>query len=460
MTPGTVAAVADPVADRVAPAAGRGRTELDPSALDLHRMAAQFGTPFYVYDLDVLAERVSRLRRCLPAEVDVAYAVKANPALGVIAALGAHGIGADVASRGELAAALRAGIPPDRIVMTGPGKRDDELETAVRAGLRAITVESLGEFARLEAVAAALAAEGATRLRVPILLRAASTGTVPTERVPVIRGDAPRFGMDRADLFEAAALAASSAHLDLVGVHAFGASNVLDAEALVSHAEGTLALAAELGRAAGRRLRIVDLGGGLGIPYRDDELELDLARLGGGLARLLDRRASDPWLRDVRLLLEPGRFLAGPMGAYVTRVLDVKRIAGRTVVTVDGGVHHFLRPALVGQGHRVVVTPEGPAEPELMTLAGPLCTGLDVLAAGVALPPPEPGALVAVRDAGAYGFTESMPLFLSHPTPAEIAVRGGETFLVRARIDPGTWLDTQFVPPPATGAASPAGPPA
>jgi len=442
------------------PAAARGRLHLDPRDLDLDRMAAQFGTPFYVYDLDVLDERVSRLRRCLPAEVDVAYAVKANPALGVIAAFGAHGIGADVASRGELAAALRAGIPPDRIVMTGPGKRDDELETAVRAGLRAITVESLGEFARLEAVAAALAAEGATPLPVPILLRAASTGAGPTERVPVIRGDVPRFGMDRADLFEAAGLAAASEHLELVGVHAFGASNVLDAEALARHAEGTLALAAELGRTAGRPLRIVDVGGGLGIPYRDDEPELDLAKLGGGLARLLDRRTSDPWLREVRLLLEPGRFLAGPMGAYVTRVLDVKRIAGRAIVTVDGGVHHFLRPALVGQGHRVVVTPEGPGAPEPMTIAGPLCTGLDVLADRVALPAPEPGALVAVRDAGAYGFTESMPLFLSHPTPVEVAVRGGETFLLRARIDPGTWLDTQFVPPPTTGAASPAARPA
>lgn len=398
-----------------------------------------------MYDLDVVAQRVAILRARLPAEVDIAYAVKANPSLGMIATLGALGLGADVASGGELAAALRAGIPPERIVMTGPGKRDDELEAAVRTGVRAITVESPGELARLEAIAATLRTDPAPP--VAVLLRAAGTAAVPVERVRVIRGDAPRFGMDRADLFRAAAQATASRHLELAGIHAFGASNVLDAEALARHAAGALTLAAEIGRTTGRPLRLVDLGGGLGIPYRSEEPELDLEALGRGLGRLLAARTVDPWLRDARLLLEPGRWLVGPTGAYVTRVLDVKRIAGRAIVTVDGGVHHLLRPALVGQAHRVAVMPEGSGNPEPLTIAGPLCTGLDVLAAKVPISPPEPGALVVVHDAGAYGFTESMPLFLSHPTPAEVAVRDGETFLLRQHIDPGTWLDAQHIPP-------------
>ena len=425
-------------------AAGRA-VRLDLRGLDLERLTGRFGTPLYVYELDVMAERVAKLRACLPPEVDVAYAVKANPSLGVIATLGALGLGADVASGGELAAALRAGIPPDRIVMTGPGKRDDELEAAVRARVRAITAESPGELARLEAIAAALRTDPAAP--VPVLLRAASSDAVPVERVPVIQGEARRFGMDRADLLAAAAWTAASTHLELVGIHAFGASNVLDAAALVRHAEGTFALAAEIGRMVGRPLQLVDVGGGLGIPYRDDVPDLDLAALGDGLARLIASYANDSWLREARLLLEPGRFLVGPAGAYVTRVLDVKRIAGRAIVTIDGGVHHLLRPALVGQAHRVTVMPDGPGDPEPLTIAGPLCTGLDVLAAGVALPVPRPGVLVVVHDAGAYGFTESMPLFLSHPTPAEIAFRDGEGFLLRARIDPATWLDAQHIPP-------------
>lgn len=433
----TAGAIADPPAGR--------RTQLDPGHLDLERVTGRFGTPLYVYDLDVVAGRVAMLRARLPAEVDVAYAVKANPSLGVIATLGALGLGADVASGGELAAALRAGIPPERIVMTGPGKRDDELEAAVRTRVRAITVESPGELARLEAIAAAL--RTGTAAPVPVLLRAASTDAVPAQRVPVIQGDAPRFGMDRADLFAAATIATGSAHLELVGIHGFGASNVLDAEALVRHAAGTFALAAEIGRTVRRPLRLVDVGGGLGIPYRDDEPDLDLAALGDGLARIMASYANNPWLREARLLLEPGRFLVGPAGAYVTRVLDRKRIAGRAIVTVDGGVHHLLRPALVGQAHRVTVLSDGPGDPEPLSIAGPLCTGLDVLAASVTLALPHPGALVVVRDAGAYGFTESMPLFLSHPTPAEVAVRDGEALLLRARIDPATWLDAQHIPP-------------
>lgn len=436
-------------AGTVAPRAGRS-ARLDPRHLDLEGLAAQFGTPFYVYDLDVVSERASALRACLPAGVDVAYAVKANPSLGVVATLGALGLGADVASTGELSAARRAGIPAERIVMTGPGKRGDELDAAVHAGLRAVTVESPGELTRLEASATRLGAAGAARI--PVLLRAAGTDRTSAERIPLIRGGTPRFGMDRPDLLEAAARLAASARLELIGVHAFGASNVLDVHALLRHAEATLALAAELGRAAGRPLWIADVGGGLGIPYLAGEPELDVEALGRGLGRLLAAHARDPWLRDIRVLLEPGRFLVGPAGAYVTRVLDVKRIAGRAIVTVDGGVHHLLRPALVGQGQRVVTMParSGPIEP--LTIAGPLCTGLDVLAAGVPLALPAPGALVAVCDAGAYGFTESMPLFLSHPTPAEVAVRGGETFLLRERIDPDTWLRAQRIPAPAASA--------
>jgi diaminopimelate decarboxylase len=155
-------------------------------------------------------------------------------------------------------------------------------------------------------------------------------------------------------------------------------------------------------------------------------------------------------------LLEPGRYLVGPAGAYVARVVDRKTVDGSIVVILDGGVHHVLRPALVGQEHRIRAfgggggngtggaTGGGRMVP--VTVAGPLCSGLDVFSQGAVMTPPDVGDLLAVLDVGAYGFTESMPLFLSHPVPAEVAVRDGRAALIRPRQDPGEWLDRQLVP--------------
>ena len=410
-------------------------------------LAERFGTPLYVYDLDVIERQVGALRAVLPPAVELAYAVKANPALAVVAHLGRLGLGADVASGGELEAVRRAGIGSDRVVMTGPGKRDDELRAAVAAGIRAVTVESPGELARLEAIAAE-----AGRVQ-PILLRASVSERTRLERVRLVGDDgAGKFGMDAADLAASASRAAASAHLELLGLHAFGASNVLDAAALVEHVAATVRTARRLALGTGTSLRVIDAGGGLGIPYEPHEESLDLVRLGAGIAEITRGWAADPLLRDALLLLEPGRFLVGPAGAYLARVIDRKTVDGSIVVILDGGVHHVLRPALVGQEHRIrafSIRTEGPSggggRMVPVTVAGPLCSGLDVFSQAAVMTPPEIGDLVAVLDVGAYGFTESMPLFLSHPIPAEVAVRGGRATVIRPRLEPGEWLDRQVL---------------
>jgi diaminopimelate decarboxylase len=416
------------------------------AGLEPDELAERFGTPLYVYDFDVIERQVALLQAVLPSTIELAYAVKANPALAVVEHLGRLGLGADVASGGELATARRAGIEPDRIVMTGPGKRDDELVAAVTAGIRAVTVESPGELARLEAIAAA-----AGRVQ-PVLLRAAVSENARLERVRLVGDDgAGKFGMDAADLAASARRAADSPHLDLLGLHAFGASNVLDAGALVEHVAATVRTARRLALSAGTTLRLVDAGGGLGIPYEPHEESLDLVRLGAGLTEITSGWAADPVLSEARLLLEPGRFLVGHAGAYVARVVDRKTVEGTIVAILDGGVHHVLRPALVGQDHRIralggrsEATGGGRMVP--VTVAGPLCSGLDVFSQAAIMTPPEVGDLVAVLDVGAYGFTESMPLFLSHPIPAEVAVRGGRAALIRPRQDPGEWLERQIAP--------------
>jgi diaminopimelate decarboxylase len=419
---------------------------------DPSELAGRYGTPFYVYDLDVVTRQVTALRAVLPPSFDLAYAVKANPNLAVLRHLAGLGLGADVASGGELRHVLRAGVAAGQVVFTGPGKRDDELAAAVEAGVRVVTVESPGELRRLVRIA-----EGLGR-RQPILLRAAVTEAARLERVRLVGDDgAGKFGMDGADLRASAAEAVASPWLEPLGLHAFGASNVLDAGALAAHVEATMDTACALAAGAGFPLRLVDAGGGLGIPYETHEDALDVRGLGIRLQALAASLAADPETQATRILLEPGRFLVGASGAYVARVVDRKSVAGHHVVILDGGIHHVLRPVLVGQEHRVRVltriaaTSTVAANAQLfpVTIAGPLCSGLDVFARSAVMALPEPGDLVAVLDVGAYGATESMPFFLSHPLPPEIALRGGETWVARPRVDPDTWLGLQVGEPPA-----------
>jgi diaminopimelate decarboxylase len=444
-----------PLPERGTPRRGRppGRNEILRNGrlggVDAEELAAAYGTPFYAYDLDVVDRQVTALRAALPASFDLAYALKANPCLAIVGHLGRLGLGADVASGGELAQARRAGIAPGRIVFTGPGKRDPELEDAVAARVRAVTVESVGELERLERVASV------QRHRQPVLLRAAVSEATRLARVRLVGDDgAGKFGMDDADLRLAARMAAASPHLELLGLHAFGASNVLDAAALATHVEATVARAESLAAEAGSPLRLVDAGGGLGVPYEMHEDGLDLVGLGRRLHRLADALVSRSATRATRVLLEPGRFLVAAAGAYVARVIDRKSIAGQHVVILDGGIHHVLRPTLVGQEHRVKILSGRAARAATtgihfpVTVAGPLCSGLDVFAQATAMGVPDPGDLVGVLDVGAYGATESMPFFLSHPLPAEIVLLGGRPALARPRIEPDAWMGWQVDPGP------------
>ena len=399
---------------------------IDLDRLDLDELALRHDTPFYIYDLAVVERRVAALRGVLPNSFRLAFAVKANPNPIVLARMAGLGLGADVASAGELERVIDAGFDPARVVFTGPGKRDSELASAVAVGVGLITVESPNELRRLEAIAATAGR------RVPILLRRSlgpesSGGRAggPAEAVRIIGDEgAGKFGMDDDDLRASARYALDSAQLDLQGIHAFGASNVRHAAALVHHIAQTMNFGRDLARALGFPLRVIDVGGGLGIPYGDDEEPLDLDSLRFGLAALAQAWAADPITANTEVLVEPGRFLVGPAGAYVTRVVDTKRVRGRAIAIVDGGINHLLRPALVGQPQRIrrLGTGSRQGTGEQVTIAGPLCTGLDILARDVPIGLPEVGELLAVLDAGAYGYTESMPLFLSRPLPAEVVL--------------------------------------
>ncbi len=419
---------------QVAPSIGLGRSV---AGVDADELVARFGSPLYVYDADVLRGRVAALRAALPTAVDIAFATKANPSPAVLSVLAGTGLGADVASGGELRAVIRAGFHPERVVFTGPGKTDAELEEALRAGVGALTIESLDEFDVVISMAAA------ARHGQGLMLRLATAGD--GEGRPIIGGPGNvKFGLtdeeanEAVDRLRRTGALAPQGPFRLRGFHAFGASNVRDAAVLGEGAVDLARRAEVIATRHGLEIELLDAGGGLGIPYADDEDPLDIEALGEGLGREIATWAARPALAGARLLLEPGRWLAGPAGAYLCRVIRTKERGGRFVAISDGGIHHLLRPRLVGQDHRVVPIGATAARPvdERVDLVGPLCTALDILASAAAAPRPRAGDLYAVRDAGAYGYSESMPLFLSHPIPAEIVVDGEAVTVSRARVAP------------------------
>jgi diaminopimelate decarboxylase len=235
------------------------------------------------------------------------------------------------------------------------------------------------------------------------------------ESSPIIGGTGPSaFGVDEEDLPALLERAAGLQHVVIRGLHVFAASNERDASRLLATHAHVMGMAHRLQVALGVSLEQVDLGGGLGVPYSADETPLDVAALGRGLGELL---VANPWFTG-ELVLEPGRFLAAPCGVYLTRVTRVKESRGVRFAILEGGVNHLLRPLLTGQPFPTrAVGNVGPLRPA--TLAGPLCTSLDRLG-DVELPDLEPGSVLALGMAGAYGFTEAMTPFLSHPAPREV----------------------------------------
>ena len=366
-------------------------------------LAGRHGTPAFVYSLDRAKAQWLRLRAALPERARLAYAVKANPHHTLLQAFAGLGSSFDCASGGELSRVKAVGAGPGRVFYTGPGKRTAELAQALALGAR-VQADGWEDLERLEVLA-----QG----EVAVSLRVHPKDGIQ-EANALIGGTGPSaFGVDEERLPGFLARARELSKVRIRGLHVFAASNERDAERLLATHGHVLELARRLRLEFGLELEQIDLGGGLGVPYAGTEAPLDVEALGRGLGRLLE---AHPWFTG-ELILEPGRFLAAPCGVYLSRVVRVKESRGVRFAILEAGVNHLLRPALTGQAFPVrAVGKTGPQRPA--TLAGPLCTSLDRLGE-VLLPELEPGDLLAFGMTGAYGFTESMSGFLSHPPPAE-----------------------------------------
>ncbi|MEZ5659163.1 MAG: type III PLP-dependent enzyme [Burkholderiaceae bacterium] len=411
-----------------------GRTQ-DQLCVDGHRVETlleRFGSPLFVYRAQAMRSALHQLRRATHDQVDVHYSVKANPNPAVIRLFADQGAGAEVASAAEYVLAQRAGIAAKRIVFAGPAKSESELAHVLSHGIGEIHLESEHEISRLTELTRRLGC------RVQVAIRVNPTAHALGGSMRMGGRPAP-FGFDEEDLAAVAARIEAAAGLDLVGVHMFAGTQILDADVLLGQWAHGLAVAERLAAQIGRPLTTIDLGGGLGIPYFKSERALDLERLREGVPQLLARKQASRLLREARLIVEPGRFLAGPAGLYLSRVNAIKRSRDETFVITDGGMHHHLAASgnlgqVIKKDFPVLLANRLTPPPSMAaTVCGPLCTPLDVLSRRTLLPPTQVNDIVCVMQSGAYALSASPNGFLSHPTPAEVLVDGAEIRVIRQR---------------------------
>ncbi|WP_332673960.1 alanine racemase [Aromatoleum sp.] len=398
-----------------------------PGCRMLERLAQRDGTPLYVHSRPLIEARVAALRAELPDGLALLYAVKANPDPAVVGCVVPIVDGCDVTSATEIAVALQAGAEGHALSLAGPGKSDAELAAAVAANAL-VVVESPGEARRLAAFAASgVRPRVALRINPPFTLAADAR----------MGGGSRRFGVDSE---QAPQVLAEIGRLPLAfeGFHVFAGSGCLDARAIAKAQQATLELACELAAFAPATVRVLNLGGGFGVPCFEGDEPLALATLGASLRAL----AADAVRRlpGVRLALELGRYLVAEAGLYLTRVLDRKESRGRVFLIVDGGANHHWHAtgALEGRRHLhfplTVVGGEGRAV-ERVTLCGPLCAPHDTWAEDIALPAAVPGDLVAVFQSGAYGASASPQAFLGKPPAVERLVEWPARQPADARIE-------------------------
>ncbi len=382
----------------------RKKGVLHAESIPLERLAERYGTPLYVYSGATLTRHWKVLHRSLAGLRHlVCYAVKANSNLSVLSLFARLGSGFDIVSGGELYRVLRAGGDPRKVVFSGVGKTDEEIAFALEAGVRVLNVESGSELGRVSIVARRLGR------RAPIALRV-NPDVDPKRRLY--------------------ALAAADPALEVKGIGCHIGSQITSVRPFLDAIARVLALVREL-EAGGIRLGHVDVGGGLGITYSDEEPPHPDA-YGAAIKKALARFGGE-------VLLEPGRVLVGNAGVLATRVLHLKRSGRKTFVVVDAAMNDLVRPSYYGAHHAIesAGAPRPDAREIVCDVVGPICESSDFLARKRRMPEPRAGDLLVVRSAGAYGFAMSSN-YNARPRAAEVLVQGKRVHVARKR---ETWAD-------------------
>jgi diaminopimelate decarboxylase len=403
--------------------------------VNLAALAREAGTPFYCYSTATLERHYRVFAQSLPADALIAFSVKANGNLAVLRTLARLGAGADVVSGGELKKALAAGIAPQRIVFSGVGKTQDEMRWALEAGIHQFNVESEPELAALNQVALSLGR------RAPVALRVNPDVDARTHSKIATGGAETKFGIPWGRAHAAYAQAALLEGVEIVGIDVHIGSQITDLEPFEAAFRRVGELVASL-RAAGHAISRLDLGGGLGVPYRSDNAPPPDPGAYGAMTRRVTKDL------DCRLIFEPGRLIAANAGILVSRAIYIKEGEAKTFLILDAGMNDLIRPALYESHHDIVPLTE-PAlhhPRQRYDVVGPVCETGDIFAADRELPQIVAGDLVAILGTGAYGAVMASSYNARPPAP-EILVKDDQWSVVRPRMDYDALIKADRFPP-------------
>ncbi|MDD0977297.1 phosphopantetheine-binding protein [Pseudomonas fontis] len=390
---------------------------------------ATFGTPTYIYDETVLRSSFSELRHALPDCVDIFYALKVNPNLSLVKLIRSYGGNTEVCSLGELEIALKAGVAPQDIIFLGPYKKPEEHRRALEVGVFAIVVESETELRKVSALAGEMGVTAPVAIRINPNFSASGS--------PWKMGGRPtHFGIEEDTAIEHFGEYVKLPNLNVRGIHVYNGTKILDAQSVYDNASYILDLFRNLTLRYGLDMTMVDVGGGLGIKYYENEKELDTYQLKQLLAPLFETFHRQ--FPKTRIILESGRFVAGKCGALLVTVDNIKENHGKTFAVTDGGTNCHGAAAGSGQvlkrNFRIVHATGSTGAPlREYHISGPLCSPDDLLGRDVRIETISEGDVLAVTASGAYGPTASPTLFHSHGHPAEVIASNGRLFLARAR---------------------------
>jgi len=386
--------------------------------IPLPQLADRVGsTPFYVYDRDAITTRIQHLHENLPDDIHLHYAIKANPMPALVQFMATLMDGFDLASGGEMQTALDTTMPVEHISFAGPGKGNQELNSAIAAGVT-INMESEAEMHRIVRLAEQQGRKPSVAIRVNPDFELKASGMK-------MSGGPKPFGVD-AERVPAMLSELKQLDLEFVGFHIFSGSQNLNPQSIIEAQTKTFELAQRLAEHAPSTIKKLNIGGGFGIPYFPGETPLDIRPIGDNLAQQLPTVKQQ--LPDAAVIIELGRYLVGEAGIYVSRVIERKLSRGHVFIITDGGLHHHLAASgnfgqVIRKNYPVMVANNiESAKLENVSVVGPLCTPLDLLADKMELPHADTGDLIAVMQSGAYGLTASPTAFLSHPEPREILV--------------------------------------
>ncbi|MDX1922756.1 MAG: diaminopimelate decarboxylase [Alphaproteobacteria bacterium] len=392
-------------------------TRLMMEDVDIAELAKTTPTPFYVYSANTIRARYSELCSAVNhSRVKIFFAVKANSNIAVLSLLGKAGANMDIVSAGEMKRALAAGIPGNRIVFSGVGKTDDELEFALKNYIYQINAESLPELIAINRVAAALKVQAPVALRVNPDVDAETHAKISTGK------DENKFGISWDHVEAAFAKAAALSNINVLGLSAHIGSQIITTQPFINSAARMEEMVTKL-RAQGHSIQRISLGGGLGIPYQGETIPL--TEFGKLVHDFADKMNCD-------VELEPGRFLVGEAGLLISRVIYVKEASSKNFLIVDAAMNDLLRPTLYEAHHpicKVIESPSAPAN-QVYDIVGPICETGDYLAENRALSPCQAGDLIAISMAGAYGATMSS-MYNSRTLIGEVLVDGNRAETIR-----------------------------